>query len=268
MGSRPLAWVLAAAAGLGALALGLPSAGPALPADGPAAAPTPVLQMMGLAAPVAPPPPIADERASDEPALQHWLDRREYAQAVLALQRASLDPATRERLLDLLLARWAETAPEQAARWALETPGQAALLAPLHDRWLQQDARAATVFARGLPAGAQRQSLLDEGLSRWTAQDGQAARDWLRSYAPQPDLDDAIARHASSDELARHAPAEAMDLLARIADPERRWQAWQALARNLHDIDPGHAAALLSRAPGLWPAERARLLEELPTPPR
>ncbi|MFN3303739.1 MAG: hypothetical protein ACK44A_08465, partial [Roseateles sp.] len=90
----------------------------------------------------------------------------------------------------------------------------------------------------------------------------EAARDWLRSYAPRADLDEAIARHASSDELARHAPAEAMDLVARIADPARRWQAWQALARSLHDIGP-ERVALLAQAPGLTPADRARLRDEV-----
>ncbi|MBI3350267.1 MAG: hypothetical protein HY020_24030, partial [Burkholderiales bacterium] len=159
--------------------------------------------------------------------------------------------------------RWAEAAPDQAARWALNTPGQAALLAPLHDRWLQQDARSATVFASTLPPGETRQALLTEGLSRWTAQDGPGARDWLRSMAPLPELDEAIARHAGADELARQAPFEAMDLVARIAQPDRRWEAWQALARSLHDIDPGRVASLLSQAPGLGPAERARLLDEL-----
>jgi len=263
MRTRPLAWGLAAAASLGALALGRPDALPPRPADGPAAAPTPVLQMMGLAAPTAVAPAAGDSPALGEPALQHWLDRREFAQAVLALQRASLDAATRERLMDQLLARWAEAAPEQAARWALQTPGQAALLAPLHDRWLQQDVRSATAFASSLPPGGPRQALLEEALLRWTAQDGPGARDWLRSYAPRADLDEAIVRHAASDELARHAPHEAMDLVARITDPERRWQAWQALARHLHDIDPDRTAALLSRAPGLWPAEQSRLLAEV-----
>lgn len=259
---RPLAWLLAAA-GLGAWTLGRPPAEP-LPASVAAASPSPVLQMMGLAAPTADPPEeIVDATAADEPQPDRWMDLPHYPQAVLALQRAPLDAETRQQRLQALLDRWAAAAPEQAARWALQTPGQAALLAPLHDRWLQQDARSATVFARSLPAGPQRQAMLDEGLSRWTAQDGQGARDWLRSYAPQPELDAAIARHASADELARHAPHEAMDLVARIADPNRRWQAWQALARNLHDIDPDRAAALLSRAPGLWPAERTRLLDEL-----
>lgn len=260
MKARPLAWMLAAAAGLGALGLGRPAAKPAA-AVMLQAAPSPVLQMIGLAAPAgdgieAPP--------ADTPPLSRWMAQREFAQAVLALQRAPLDADTRERLLQQLLARWAEAAPEQAARWALATPGQAHLLAPLHDRWLQQDARSATVFARSLPAGAERQALLDEALLRWAAQDGPAARDWLRSYAPQPELDEAIARHAGADELARHAPYEAMDLIALIAEPERRWQGWQALARSLHDIAPERVAPLLARAPGLLPAERARLLDELP----
>ncbi|MFG6414149.1 hypothetical protein ACG02S_09590 [Roseateles sp. DC23W] len=261
MKGRPLAWLLAAAAGLGALATGSVPDAPAPqapPLD--LRTPSPVLQMMGLAAPTAAdaPPPALDEQR-----LTGWSDPRQHADAVLALQRAPMDAETREQQLQQVLARWAETAPEQAARWALTTPGQGALLAPLHDRWLQHDARSATVFARSLPAGEQRQALLDESLARWTAQDGQSARDWLRSYAPQPELDEAIARHASADELARHSPAEAMDLVARIAAPERRWQAWQALARNLHDIAPEQAAALLAQAPGLWPQERARLLEGL-----
>jgi hypothetical protein len=358
MALRPLAWLLPAAA-LGALALGLPAAGPApAPAAGePTAAPTPVLQMIGLAAPTAPtteaagaglradiealalswralpggfgsgsaaeralwqhslarlqpwlerqpqalwlalprlgPPAPAlgqalvgallsgDAQAAlpqlealaalwpdralplYEAQLDRWAGQRQHPLAVQALARAPLDAETKERLQQALLARWAETAPDQAARWALNTPGQAGLLAPLHDRWLQQDARSATVFASTLPPGPGRQALLDEALSRWTAQDGPAARDWLRSQGPQPAFDEAIARHATADELARHAPLEAMDLVGRIADPDRRWQAWQALARSLHDIDAEQAALWLGQAPGLWPAERARLLAEL-----
>lgn len=263
MASRPLAWTLVAAAGLAALVLARPAAAPAesAPPARPAAAPTPVLQMMGLAAPTA--PAQAEAHAPDDTVQQAWLARRDFAQALAALQRAPLEAAMRERLLQELLDRWAETAPEQAARWARDTPAQAARLPVLLDRWLQHDARSATVFASTLPAGEPRQAMLDEALLRWTAQDGAAARDWLRSYAPRPDLDAAIARHASSDELARYAPAEALDLVSRIATPERRWQAWQALARSLHDIDPGQAEALLSGAPGLWPAERAQLLAEL-----
>ncbi|WP_457418449.1 hypothetical protein [Roseateles sp. P5_E7] len=257
--ARQLALLLAAAAGLGALALGRPPAEPA-PAAMPRAAPGTILQMIGLAAPTA---GEAGAPMPDAPQLTRWMEQREFPQAVLALQRAPLDADTRERLLQQLLARWAEAAPEQAARWALNTPGQAQLLAPLHDRWLQQDARSATVFASMLPAGAQRQAMLEEGLLRWTAQDGTAARDWLRSYAPQPELDEAIARHASGDELARNSPFEAMDLVARIATPDRRWQAWQALAQSLYDIDPERVASLLTQAPGLLPAERARLLDEL-----
>lgn len=198
-----------------------------------------------------------------EALLDRWTEQRQHPLAAQALARAPLDAGTRERLQQALLARWAEAAPDQAARWALNTPGQAALLAPLHDRWLQHDARSATVFASTLPPGENRQALLDEALSRWTAQDGPAARDWLRSQGPQPAFDAAIARHATADELARHAPLEAMDLVGRIADPDRRWQAWQALARSLHDIDADQAARWLGQAPGLWPAERARLLAEL-----
>lgn len=255
---------LLAAAALAALAVGRPPAVPASPAAAPASVPGPVLQMIGLASPTV---DDADAPLPDTPQLGRWLDQRDFSQAVLALQRAPLDAATREQQLQQLLARWAEVAPEQAARWALATPGQAHLLVPLHDRWLQQDARSATVFARSLPAGTERQALLDESLLRWTAQDGSAARDWLRSYAPLPELDDAIARHASSDELARQAPFEAMDLVARITAPERRWQAWQALARSLHDIDPGQVAPLLERAPGLTAADRALLLDELQRAP-
>lgn len=195
--------------------------------------------------------------------LARWAAQRQHAQAVLALTRAPLDADAKERLLQPLLDHWAHAAPDQAARWALATPGQTALLAPLHDRWLQQDARSATAFASTLPPGEQRQALIAESLSRWTAQDGPGARDWLRAMAPQPELDEAIARHASADELARHAPFEAMGLIARIAVPERRAQAWQALASSLNDIDPSQVAPLLAQAPGLTPLERQRLLDEL-----
>ncbi|MFG6460571.1 hypothetical protein ACG04Q_03240 [Roseateles sp. DXS20W] len=298
MTARPLAWLMAtAAAGLGALALGPaaesppaePAAAAALPAPArlhvfrPAAAATAApaierdvdlqarvreLLARDPQAALLPLEALARRRPDlalplYEQLLARWAGQRLHAQAVLALAGAPLDADTRERLLQPLLAQWAETAPDQAARWALATPGQTVLLAPLHDRWLQQDARSATVFASMLPPGESRRALLDESLSRWTAQDGAAARDWLRSQGPQPELDEAIARHASADELARQAPFEAMDLVARITSPERRWQAWQALAQSLHDIDPAQVGPLLARAPGLWPAERERLLGEL-----
>lgn len=301
MALRPLGWlVVAGAAGLGALAVTGPADPPPAAALADEGVPTPssVLQVMGLAAPttVADAPP-ADAAQPDEarllgrlvqqreaalpelesvarrwPAralalyealLTRWSEQRLHAQAMQALARAPLAEATRERLRQQLLDRWADTAPDQAARWALNTTGQAARLAPLQDRWLQQDARSATVFATQLPPGPLRQALLDEGLSRWTAQDGASARDWLRSMAPLPELDAAIAQHAASDELAREAPAEAMDLVARIASPEKRWQAWQTLAGHLHDIDPALTAHWLARAPGLTVPEQQRLLDGL-----
>ncbi|MFG6486571.1 hypothetical protein ACG04R_07820 [Roseateles sp. BYS78W] len=296
MSTRPLAWLLAAAGGLAALALALPGAEPAgtaaaVRADGPVPPRAVLRRPLALIAAgstdlAAAPPAGIDTPAPDaeatlpqlealarrwpdralplyEQLLDRWAAQRRFPQAVLALAHAPLDDDTRDRLRQRLLTRWAETAPDQAARWALNTPGQAALLAPLQDRWLQQDARSATVFASTLPPGEQRQALLDESLSRWLAQDGPAARDWLRSQGPRPELDEAIARHAGADELARNAPFEAMDLVARIATPERRWQAWQALVQSLHDIDPGQVAPLLAQAPGLTPADRARLLGEL-----
>ena len=195
--------------------------------------------------------------------LARWASQRQFPQALLALSTAPLSDDTLRALKQRLIDSWAEAAPDQATRWAQNIPGQAELLGPLQDRWLQQDARSATVFASTLPQGEQRQALLDESLSRWTAQDGLAARDWLRSQGSRPDLDEAIARHATGDELARNAPFDAMDLIGRIAAPERRWQAWQALALTLHDIDHDRAVSLLNQAPGLTPAERARLLEEL-----
>ncbi|MCY4744935.1 hypothetical protein NYO99_08130 [Pelomonas sp. UHG3] len=296
---RPLAWgLVAASAGLAALALRpAPAPVPTMPAAE-AAAPPPlhVFKPAPVAAPqaatAAPADPalglpalreqLARDPAAALPALEalaarqpalalplyeqllaHWAQRRQHPLAVQALARAPLDADTRERLLQPLLAHWAETTPDQAARWAQATPGQAGLLAPLHDRWLQQDARSATVFASMLPAGETRGALLADGWARWAAQDGPAARDWLRSQGPQPALDEALARHASGDELARHAPLEALDLVARIADPDRRRHAWQALAQSLHDIDPAQVAPLLARAPGLWPAEQAQLLAGL-----
>lgn len=305
MSTRPLAW-LAAAGGLAALALAArpdaePVAPSAAPADGPAAPvalPRQALSLLGAGAKpfVAVDPTVGiDDLARRllspdaaaalpqlealarqrpdlalplyEQLLERWATLRQFPQALQTVARAPLDDDTRDRLQQKLLARWAEAAPDQAARWALATPGQADLLAPLQDRWLQQDARSATAFASTLPPGEQRQALLDESLSRWTAQDGPAARDWLRSQGSRPELDEAIARHASADELARNAPDEAMDLVARIATPERRWQAWQALTRTLGDIDAEQVAPLLARAPGLTPADRARLLDELRAAP-
>jgi len=298
MGTRPRPWLLLAAAG-GLAALALPGTEPPPVATAPAGSTPRPLRLPGPSLIAAGSTPAATldapvsvddlarrllgpdaesalpqlealarpwpDRALPlyEQLLDRWATQRRFPQALLALARAPLDDDTRNRLQQRLLARWAETAPDQAARWALNTPGQADLLAPLQDRWLQQDARSATVFASTLPPGEQRQALLDESLSRWLAQDGPAARDWLRSQGPQPELDEAIARHASADELARNAPFEAMDLVARIATPERRWPAWQALAQTLHDIAPDRAASLLSAAPGLAPADRQRLLDEL-----
>jgi len=299
MDLRPLAWLLALGAGAAALALGLapkpivapaaadaqarhlplPPTSVAVPLPARAVAPDPadgvdtqglLRELLGRDAQAALPRLEAlaaqwPDRALPlyEQLLGRWAELRLHALAVQALARAPLQAEARAELLQRLLARWAATAPDQATRWALNTPGQAALLAPLQDRWLQQDARSATVFASTLPPGENRQALLSESLSRWTAQDGPGARDWLRSQAPLAELDDAIARHASSDELARQAPIEAMDLVARIASPERRWQAWQALAESLRDIDADQARALLSQAPGLGPADRARLIAAL-----
>lgn len=299
MTHRALAWLLVAgAAGLGALALHEPAAPTTAVVLAPGArpAPSPVLQMIGLAAPTAgtEAPPAAAAAAAEAQLLERlgrlreaalpeleafarrwparaasvyealagrWAEQRLHALALQALAQAPLGDDTRARLRQQLLAHWADTAPDQAARWALATPGQAEQLGPLQDRWLHQDARAATMFAAQLPPGDQRRTLLDEGLARWLAQDGPGARDWLRAMAPSPELDTTLARHAASDELAREAPAEAMDLVSRISAPEKRWQAWQALAVHLHDIDPLQAPRWLAQAPGLTPRERQWLID-------
>lgn len=299
MKTRPLAWgLVAGAAVLGALALREPAAPTAavVLAGSARPAPSPVLQMIGLAAPTAPldaETPAAEdeaallarldrEREAALPALaafaqrwparatvvydalvRRWLPLRLHAMALRAVAESPLGEDARARLRQQVLDDWAVSAPDQAARWALATPGQADQLAPLHDRWLQQDARSATMFAVTLPPGVQREALLAESLSRWTAQDGPGARDWLRAMAPLPELDATLARHGASDELARTSPAEAVDLVARISSPEQRWQAWQALAGHLHDIDPAQAAFWVSRAPGLDPTQRQLLLDVL-----
>jgi hypothetical protein len=299
MANRRLAWgLVAGAAALGALALQEPAAptSAVVLAGGARPAPSPVLQMIGLAAPTAPrdaeAPAAQDEAAllarldrereaalpalaafglrwparaagAYEALVRRWLPQRLHAPLLRALAASPLTADSRARLHQQVLDDWAASAPDQAARWALATPGQADQLAPLHDRWLQQDARSATMFAVALPPGAQREALLAESLSRWTAQDGPGARDWLRAMAPLPELDAALARHGASDELARASPAEAVDLVSRISAPEPRWQAWQALAGHLHDIDPAQAAAWIARAPGLDPAQRQVLLDVL-----
>ncbi|MCE4553773.1 hypothetical protein [Pelomonas cellulosilytica] len=301
MTTRPLTALLAAAGGAAALALTWPGAEPPptavnmppRPATAPQRMPGPSLLAAGAPAetPLPEPPPDVGALSRQlqgpeaeaalprlealarsaptlalpayERLLARWALERRFPLALQALARAPLAGDDRDRLKQQLLSRWAEVAPEQAARWALATPGQADLLAPLQDRWLQQDARSATVFASMLLPGEQRQALLDESLSRWTAQDGPAARDWLRSQGLRPELDDTLARHGASDELARHAPYEALDLVARIADPARRWQAWQALAQTLSDIAPEQVAPLLAQAPGLTPVDRERLIQAL-----
>ena len=302
MRGRPLAGLLlAGAAGLGAFALLAPDAPPAtvVLASGARPAPSPVLQMIGLAAPISAEPTPATAVPSDaaaeasllarlatlreaalpeleafarrwpgraaavyEALASRWAQQRLHLSALQALARAPLDEAARARLRQQLLDHWADTAPDQAARWAL-AGGETAQLGPLQDRWLHQDARSAALFATQLPPGDVRQALLEECLSRWLAQDGPGGRDWLRATAPSAELDAWLARYAASDELAREAPAEALDLVARISAPERRWAAWQALAGHLHDIDPAQAAAWLSRAPGLTPMERQQLIDGL-----
>lgn len=303
MRGRPLAGLLlAGAAGLGAFALLAPDAPPAavVLASGARPAPSPVLQMIGLAAPTtgdtAAAASATDTATATEAGLlarlgtlreaalpeleafarrwpgraaalyealaSRWAQQRLHLSALQALGRAPLDETTRARLRQQLLDHWAETAPDQAARWALAS-GQMAPLGALQDRWLHQDARSAAMFATQLPPGDTRQALLEEGLSRWLAQDGPGARDWLRATAPSAELDALLSRYAASDELAREAPAEALDLVARISSPERRWAAWQALAGHLQDIDPARAAAWLGRAPGLTPMQRQQLIDGL-----
>lgn len=300
-GRRLAGLLLASAAGLAAFALlatDAPTPAVVL-ASGARPAPSPVLQMIGLAAPIAQEPSPATAASSDaaaeasllarlttlresalpeleafarrwpgraaamyEALASRWAQQRLHLSALQAVGRAPLEAATRARLRQQLLDHWADTAPDQATRWALAS-GVTTQLGPLQDRWLHQDARSAALFATQLPLGDVRQALLEEGLSRWLAQDGPGARDWLRATAPSAELDAWLARYAASDELAREAPAEALDLVARISAPERRWTAWQALAGHLHDIDPAQAAAWLGRAPGLTPMERQRLIDGL-----
>ena len=197
--------------------------------------------------------------------LEPFAQRREHALLLEALALAPLAEDARERLRQEAAARWAETDPAGAATWARQTRHAAAPLLPvIHDRWIHHDARSATAFASSLP-GAQREELLREAVSRWLALDGAAAREWLRSQGPQPALEATVALHASSDELLRHQPDEALALAQRISDPALRWQTLVTMARHLDDIDPALADQLPNRL-ALGPDERARLLAEARAP--
>lgn len=195
--------------------------------------------------------------------LEPLAQRREHALLLQALAQAPLAEDPRERLRQEVAARWAETDPAGAAAWVQKT-GTAPLLPVIHDRWINHDARSATVFASSLP-GPQREALLREAVSRWLALDGAAAREWLRSQGPQAGLDPTLAQHASSDELLRHQPDEALALAQRISDPALRWQTLVTMARHLDDIDPALTDQWPNRLP-LLPAERARLLAEARAP--
>jgi hypothetical protein len=197
--------------------------------------------------------------------LEPFAQRREHALLLEALALAPLAEDARERLRQEAAARWAETDPAGAATWARQTPpGAAPLLPVIHDRWINQDARSATAFASSLP-GAEREEMLRESVSRWLALDGAAAREWLRSQGPQAGLDPTLAQHASSDELLRHRPDEALALAQRISDPALRWQTLVTMARHLDDIDPALTDQFPNRLP-LMPDERERLLAEARAP--
>lgn len=197
--------------------------------------------------------------------LEPFAQRREHALLLEALALAPLAEDARERLRQEAAARWAETDPAGAATWARQTrPGAAPLLPVIHDRWINQDARSATAFASSL-TGPHGEELLREAVSRWLALDGAAAREWLRSQGPLAGLDPTLALHASSDELLRHEPDEALALAQRIGDPALRWQTLVAMARHLDDIDPLLTDQMPTRLP-LMPDERARLLAEARAP--
>lgn len=182
-----------------------------------------------------------------EPLLEPLWQRRIFDEMLVALdQAAGLEDALRRAWTEATLARWAETAPTQAAAWAAGRVGHVAgvagtsgadLLAVVNDRWAHQDARSATVFASTLPSEIGR-PLLTEALNRWLAMDGPAARSWIRAQGVNPALDASIVQHATADELARQSPQDAVDLVRRIADPSVRQQAQWALARTFRDIDP------------------------------
>lgn len=182
-----------------------------------------------------------------EPLLEPLWQRRMFDEMLVALDLASgLEDALRNGWTEATLARWAETAPTQAAAWAAGRAGHVAavsgssaadLLAVVNDRWAHQDARSATVFASTLPSAIGR-PLLTEGLNRWLALDGPAARSWIRAQGVDPALDASIVQHATADELARQSPQDAVDLVHRIADPSVRQQAQWALARTFRDIGP------------------------------
>lgn len=171
------------------------------------------------------------------PLLAPMWQRREFELLLRELDGLPLDADLRERWRTDTAMRWAEAAPAQTAAWAARGgSGTADLLAQIQDRWINQDARSATVFASMLPRGAG-QALLEESLSRWLALDGVGARDWILSQGSQEGLDRVIAAHATQDELVRHQPLEAIALVRRISDPDRRDEAQWALARTLGEID-------------------------------
>jgi hypothetical protein len=135
-------------------------------------------------------------------------------------------------------------------------------LKQLVSAWADVDAPAAVAWLEARPAGPEREEALETLVDRWAAHDQTAAVEWTRRQIPSPMIDRLssgfVANHTISD------PLLAMDLAARIVDPDIRARTLRDFARYWFVRNPGELPGWLARA-GLSAPEAKGMIEELET---
>lgn len=173
------------------------------------------------------------------------------AEIELALNHVWNQDGNRD-LPHLLLRRWTEESPTDAAAWLLKQPpgpNRRDGTATLATVWANVDSAAATAWARQLPAEEMESSVLAIGheLARSSPKDAL----WLAAALPSNESRNGLIDHAIS-QWAVQEPEAPADWAAQIPASPLRDQVFARLATSMSETDPIAAAdlALEHLAPG------------------
>ncbi len=160
------------------------------------------------------------------------------------------------------------SSPEKALAW-LETRPEAEprdfALGSIAALWAETNPAAAMAWAEKCPQRPTRLDATARIFSRWADRDGDAALAWLQRHAPDADLDQ-IAWLFSTDTTYRYVNRRlALEGAALIKDANLRAAAFEHVARIWGRDNADAAAAFIQKSPALTAAQKAVIVDRLPT---
>lgn len=144
------------------------------------------------------------------------------------------DPSTRSLAIEVAATKGGQgDDPQATIQWAegLESPAdRTTALTALASQWSQRHSAAAFAWARSLPDGEMKFSVMPAVVSQLSLVDPGAAADWLNDYDASPAMDASVAAYAKAIQFTN--PSAALGSAAAITDAELREAVIASIKRN------------------------------------